>query len=86
MSFFMGLESAETSSFAQQSGELQGETRSVLSKYTASFLDKSMFMCLLLGVVFYSLWCVDASTAGMISGNYLLWTVPLVILICMNIA
>jgi hypothetical protein len=43
-------------------------------------------MCLLLGVVFYSLWCVDASTAGMISGNYLLWTVPLVILICMNIA
>ncbi|NLI55312.1 MAG: decaprenyl-phosphate phosphoribosyltransferase [Clostridiales bacterium] len=84
MSFFMGLGKRRNELIAQQSGELQGETRSVLSKYTASFLDKSMYMCLLLGVVFYSLWCVDASTAGMISGNYLLWTVPLVILICMK--
>ncbi len=84
MSFFMGLGKRRNELTAQQSGEMQGETRAVLSKYTASFLDKSMYMCMLLAVVFYSLWCVDASTTGVISGNYLLWTVPLVLLICMK--
>lgn len=84
MSFFMGLGKRRNELIAQQSGELQGETRAVLTRYTASFLDKSMYMCLLLAVVFYALWCVDASTTGRFSGNYLLWTVPLVLLICMK--
>lgn len=84
MSFFMGLGKRRNELIAQQSGEMQGETRAVLNRYTASFLDKSMYMCLLLGVVFYSLWCVDASTTGRFSGNYLLWTVPLVLIICMK--
>ncbi len=84
LAFFMGLGKRRNELIARDSGGMQGDTRAVLSRYTASFLDKSMYMCLLLSVVFYSLWCVDASAAGMISGNYLLWTVPLVLLICMK--
>ena len=84
LSFFMGLGKRRNELIAHESGDTAGETRAVLSRYTASFLDKSMYMCLMLSVVFYALWCVDASTTGMISGNYLLWTVPLVLLICMK--
>ena len=84
LSFFMGLGKRRNELIAHESGDTAGETRAVLSRYTASFLDKSMYMCLMLSVVFYALWCVDASATGMISGNYLLWTVPLVLLICMK--
>lgn len=84
LSFFMGLGKRRNELIAHESGDVAGETRAVLSRYTTSFLDKSMYMCLMLSVVFYALWCVDASTTGMISGNYLLWTVPLVLLICMK--
>jgi 4-hydroxybenzoate polyprenyltransferase len=84
LSFFMGLGKRRNELLAREAGGMQGETRAVLGRYTASFLDKNMYMCLLLSVVFYALWCVDASTTGMVSGNYLLWTVPLVLLICMK--
>lgn len=84
LSFFMGLGKRRNELRALQSGETQGETRAVLNWYSYSFLDKSMYMCLTLGILFYSLWCVDVTSAGQISGKYLLWTVPLVILICLK--
>ncbi len=84
MSFFMGLGKRRNELRVQQSGEAQGETRAVLHKYSFGFLDKSMYMCLALAVAFYSLWCVDAPSAGQISENRLIWTVPLVILICLK--
>lgn len=60
------------------------ETRKVLRFYTPAFLDKNMHVCLGVAIVFYSLWCVDQSTiASKIAGN-LIWTVPLVMLICMR--
>jgi len=56
------------------------ETRKVLKYYTKEFLDKNMYMCLALAIVFYSLWTMDYN-----SGNsMLIWTVPIVILICMK--
>lgn len=56
------------------------ETRKVLKYYTKEFLDKNMYMCLSLAIIFYSLWTMDYN-----SGNSLLtWTVPIVILICMK--
>lgn len=58
-------------------------TRKVLKYYSREFLDKNMYMCLAITIVFYSLWCVDSSTIDKI-GNFIIWTIPLVILICMK--
>lgn len=67
-------------------GKRQGEiksgsahTRKVNQYYTKEFLDKNMFVCLTLAIVFYSLWTVEAS----VSHQYLFWTIPLVIAIMM---
>lgn len=58
-------------------------TRKVLKFYTKDFLDKNMYMCLTLMIVFYSLWCVDSTTIIQIS-KYLIWTVPLIFIIFMK--
>ncbi|MDD2519293.1 MAG: decaprenyl-phosphate phosphoribosyltransferase [Bacilli bacterium] len=59
------------------------DTRKVLKYYSREFLDKNMYMCLAITIVFYSLWCVDPTTIAKI-GDIIIWTVPLVILICMK--
>lgn len=60
-----------------------GETRNVLKYYSAEFLDKNMYMCLTLALVFYALWCVDAGTSARygVSPSF---TVPVVLLIMMR--
>lgn len=56
--------------------------RKVLSGYTAEFLDKNMYMCLGICLVFYSLACADLNTkVAQMNQEGLLWTVPLVLLI-----
>lgn len=65
------------------SGENEN-TREVLKYYTKGFLDKNMYMCLALTIVFYSLWCVDTSTIEKFNVNYLMCTIPLLIIICMK--
>ena len=57
------------------------DTRPVLKFYNQGFLDKNMLMCVTLGIVFYSLWTVDAVTIARVGGEQLVWTVPLVIII-----
>lgn len=80
MAFYLGL--------GKRRNELrrapEGESRPVLRLYNQDFLDKSMSMCVTLAVVFYSLWSVDAVTIARAGSNGLVWTVPLVILICMK--
>ena len=58
-------------------------TRKVLAYYTKDFLDKNMYMCLSLGIIFYALWTVDVKIVEKVN-NYLIWTVPIVIIICMR--
>lgn len=58
-------------------------TRKVLKYYTKEFLDKNMYMFLSIAIVFYSLWTVDDRVVNRINVN-LLWTVPIVIIICMR--
>lgn len=58
-------------------------SREVLKYYNEAFLDKNMYMCLSLTIVFYALWTVDSSTV-MKTGNMLIWTVPLIIVILMK--
>ena len=43
-----------------------------------------MYMCITLAVVFYSLWTVDDLTVLRVGSENLIWTVPLVILICLK--
>jgi len=76
MSFFLG--------FGKRRNELKkqgNESRKVLKLYNWAFLDKIMYMCLGITIVFYSLWCERMATGS----NYvLLFTIPLVFLICMR--
>lgn len=61
-----------------------GETRQVLKAYPINFLDKSMSMCLTLAVVFYTLWSMDEKTISFYNNRYLVFTVPIVLLITMK--
>lgn len=61
----------------------ENETRKVLKYYKKTFLDKFMYVCLTITIIFYSLWCVDPLTVEKL-GNRIIWTIPFVILICMK--
>ena len=61
-----------------------GETRNVLKRYPVSFLDKNMYMCLGLANAFYALWSMDEETTAHYHSNYLIFTVPIVLLITMK--
>lgn len=80
MSFYLGL--------GKRRNELirldPNAKREVLRHYNRDFLDKNMYMCLALTIAFYSLWAVDPITTERIRMAGLVWTVPLVILICMS--
>lgn len=80
MSFYLGL--------GKRRNELirpgHDAKRAVLQFYNRNFLDKNMYMCLALTIAFYSLWAVDPITTARIQMASLVWTVPLVILICMS--
>lgn len=58
-------------------------TREVLKYYNIDFLDKNMYMFLTLMIVFYSMWCVDASNIAKF-GNNLIFTVPILLLVAMK--
>lgn len=61
-----------------------GETRQVLKAYPINFLDKNMGMCLTLANVFYALWSMDEKTKALYNNDYLIFTVPIVLLITMK--
>lgn len=58
-----------------------GTTRKVLKAYPVEFLDKSMWMCLTLAIVFYTLWSTDVKTIAAYHTDRLVFTVPIVLLI-----
>lgn len=59
-------------------------TRRVLKRYNQSFLDKNMYMCLTLAIVFYSLWCVDPGTIAHHKNSNAIWTVPLILILAIR--
>jgi len=59
-------------------------TRNVLKFYNYEFLDKNMHICLGLTITFYALWCVDPVTVHKIGNPYLVWTVPLLVVLGMK--
>lgn len=58
------------------------KTREVLKYYTKEFLDNFMYLSLSLTIVFYSLWTTSNTFCKY--NQLLIWTVPLIILICMK--
>lgn len=77
-SFYMGL--GKRRNEFKKSG---AKSRKVLEYYNESFLNHNMYMFATLGIVFYSLWCIDISAATSALIN-IIWTVPFVIAICMK--
>lgn len=78
LSFYMGLGKRRNEFL-----KMGNEGRKVLKYYNKSFIDSNMYMCMTLGIVFYSLWCIDINTT--INGIFnIILTVPFVIIICMK--
>ncbi len=61
-----------------------GNIRKVSFFYNENFLNSNMYVCLGLTIVFYALWCVDPATIAMHSCKNIIWTVMLVMIICMK--
>ena len=61
-----------------------GETRQVLKAYPVNYLDKNMGICITLANVFYALWSMDKNTMSFYNNEYLIFTVPIVLLITMK--
>lgn len=70
-SFYLG--------FGKRRNEMikSNHTRNVLSSYNKDFLDKNMYVCLTLTIVFYSMWTVDPMVLAKTNFSGLVWTVPL---------
>lgn len=74
LSFYLSL-GKRRNELARQNGT---DTRKVLAFYNNAFLDKNMYMFLSLANAFYALW-----SAGN-QNSLLIWTVPIVMLICLR--
>lgn len=61
-----------------------GGTRRVLKYYSVNFLDKFMYLCLAISIVFFALWSADDLVIQRYGTDKLIWTVPLAILILMK--
>lgn len=73
--FYMGL--------GKRRGELLTngvKSRKVNEFYTENFLDKNMYVCSALTLVFYSLWATDPVR----NAHSLFWTIPLAIILLMT--
>ena len=78
-SFFMG--------FGKRRNEIlkNGDnSRVVLKYYTKDFLDKFLYVFLVLTIVFYSLWSIDSTTISRLNNSYMIYTIPFVIVIFMK--
>lgn len=60
-----------------------GDVRTVLKYYSVAYLEKIMQMCVILAVVFYSLWSANMSEDKS-DALLMVWTVPLVVGIIMR--
>lgn len=77
--FFMG--------FGKRRNEIikQGDSsREVLKYYTREYLDKFMYVCLILTLIFYSLWSIDTTTIERFGNDYMIYTIPLLLVIFMK--
>jgi 4-hydroxybenzoate polyprenyltransferase len=77
--FYMG--------FGKRRNEMLGqgkETREVTKAYSYNFLDKNMYVCQTLCIVFYALWSVDSVTVARFHSNAFIFTIPLVVVMLLK--
>jgi hypothetical protein len=60
------------------------ETREVTKAYSYNFLDKNMYVCQTLCIVFYSLWSIDPVTVVRFHSNAFVFTIPLVVVLLLK--
>jgi 4-hydroxybenzoate polyprenyltransferase len=60
------------------------ETRAVMRFYSHNFLDKNMYVCQALCVVFYALWSIDAATVEKLHTSAFVYTIPLFLIILLK--
>lgn len=60
----------------EENGREGENVRPVLRYYTTSYLEKHAYLSMGVGIVFYSLWTIEKNA-------FFVWTVPLVLAICM---
>ncbi len=82
LSFYLGL--GKRRNELVKNGSQVSSTRGVLKYYTYGFLDKFMYLCLALSIVFYALWSADANIIAKYGTDKLIGTVPIVILLMMK--
>ena len=64
--------------------ENEKETREVMRFYTHNFLDKNMYVCMTLCMVFYALWSIDSATIERYNTTIFIYTVPFVFVILLK--
>jgi len=70
--------------FGKRRNEITGNetgTRSVMRFYSHSFLDKNMYVCQVLCVVFYVLWSIDSETVERLHTSAFVYTIPIILII-----
>jgi 4-hydroxybenzoate polyprenyltransferase len=78
-SFYMG--------FGKRRNEIrknERNTRDALRHYSHNFLDKNMYLCMALSVVFYALWSIDPKTIARLGTDAFVFTVPLFLIILLK--
>ena len=78
LSFYMGLGKRRN-----EYKKIGTKGRKVLQYYNETFLTSNLYMFMGLGIVFYSLWSLDM-TKTLTNGMNMVWTIPLVLIICMK--
>jgi 4-hydroxybenzoate polyprenyltransferase len=74
--YYMGLGKRRNEITGNETG-----TRAVMKFYSHSFLDKNMYVCQALCVVFYALWSVDPVTVERFHTSAFVYTIPVILII-----
>ncbi|MHC6202233.1 UbiA prenyltransferase family protein [Breznakiellaceae bacterium SP9] len=60
------------------------DTREVMRFYSHNFLDKNMYLCQALCIMFYALWSIDPVTVQKFNTSAFVYTIPLILLILLK--
>ena len=82
LSFYLGL--GKRRNELRKNGSEAEKIRGVLKFYNAEFLDKNMYMCMGMAIMFYALWTGAEETIQKMGSDTQMWTVPLAIIMAMK--
>ena len=82
LSFYLGL--GKRRNELRKNGSEAEKIRGVLKFYNAEFLDKNMYMCMGMAIMFYALWTGAEETIRKMGSDTQMWTVPLAIIMAMK--